>query len=291
MLNEKDKLKELFSEKLGNFEAPVNPELWSAVASKIGTSTLAASTGVSVLTKAIIGIAAAGVVGVATYFVLSSKEKETIKIETPSISKTGASPKIDKVEERTILPTIQKEKSVAHTSSTSTIEKENVLKTSSKVEQKDASKELMEFTPIPKKSVSETILPAKSEGKKELIQQPEIVLKKEINKEESIAILKEESTTLKLAEINQLSNVFSPDGDGINDELFITFEGELVDFNVVVMNDKNQAIYQSRDAYFRWNGIMMNGSPAPVGNYYYVITARDMNDNPINKYSRLAIFR
>lgn len=290
MLNEKDKLKELFSEKLGNFEAPVNPELWSAVASKIGTSTLAASTGVSALTKAIIGIAA-GVVGVATYFVLSSKEKETIKIETPSISKTEASLKIDKVEERTILPTIQKEKSVAHTSSTSTIEKENVLKTSSKVEQKDASKELMEFTPIPKKSVSETILPAKSEGKKELIQQPEIVLKKEINKEESIAILKEESTSLKLAEINQLSNVFSPDGDGINDELFITFEGELVDFNVVVMNDKNQAIYQSRDAYFRWNGIMMNGSPAPVGNYYYVITARDMNDNPINKYSRLAIFR
>lgn len=292
MLNEQDKLKELFSEKLGSFEAPVNPELWNAIASKIGTASAVTASGLSVLTKTIIGIAAAGVVGVGTYFIVQSSTNEEVRTEGKPISKVETITEKEVIETQPTSTDVVIEKEAQFKEQSTTVSPEN--RTQEK-EVNEASKEIVdvvEYTPIQKKELKE-IVPTTTpkEEKKELII-PSTPKKNvtPVKEHKEVATFKE-IPVVPSATIKQLSNVFSPDGDGVNDELFIDFTGELLDFSLIVMDEKNQTIYQSRDANFRWNGIMMNGNPAPVGNYYYVITARDLNGLPINKYSRLSIFR
>jgi gliding motility-associated-like protein len=91
--------------------------------------------------------------------------------------------------------------------------------------------------------------------------------------------------------IDHLPNVFSPDGDGINDELFIS-ASHIKDFQITVFDSKNNVVYQSNDVNFRWNGIdIKSGLPAPAGSYYYIITASDEQGNNINKFQHLTIKR
>ena len=82
----RDEIKELFSEKLGNYEAKVNPELWTNIASQIGaaTATTAASTGISFLTKWIIGASIASAVAVTTIIVVNNAD-EPITNEIPKV--------------------------------------------------------------------------------------------------------------------------------------------------------------------------------------------------------------
>jgi gliding motility-associated-like protein len=87
-----------------------------------------------------------------------------------------------------------------------------------------------------------------------------------------------------------LSNVFTPNGDGTNDYLFIQSEG-LLDFSVVVLNQKNQIIYQSTDAKFSWDGKLASGEEAPAANYIYFVTAKSSNGKFIQQSSTLLIQR
>ena len=76
-----DKIKDLFSEKLGNFESSVRPEIWSNIASQIGATTTVAtvSTTVSLFTKTIIGLAVAATVGGFAYFAWNKETNQTNK--------------------------------------------------------------------------------------------------------------------------------------------------------------------------------------------------------------------
>lgn len=65
-------------------------------------------------------------------------------------------------------------------------------------------------------------------------------------------------------------NVFSPNGDGINDTWVITGLSYYPDCTVDVFNRSGQRIYRSIGYGTPWNGTL-NGSPLPVGTYYYVI--------------------
>ena len=70
-----DNIKDLFSEKLGNFEAPVKPELWSGISSQIGaTAAQSASGGMTVLTKTLIGLGIVAATVVTAVIVSSSEE-------------------------------------------------------------------------------------------------------------------------------------------------------------------------------------------------------------------------
>ena len=71
----------------------------------------------------------------------------------------------------------------------------------------------------------------------------------------------------------QAPNVFSPNGDGINDTWHIP---GLIDYprNVVEIFDRyGRSVYRSFGYQKQWDGTV-NGSPLPVGTYYYVIDVR-----------------
>ena len=69
----------------------------------------------------------------------------------------------------------------------------------------------------------------------------------------------------------EVPNVFTPNGDGINDEFRVAFKS-IKEFHIWIYNRWGRLVYSSDDPGKGWDG-NINGRPASVGTYYYVINA------------------
>lgn len=69
----------------------------------------------------------------------------------------------------------------------------------------------------------------------------------------------------------QIPNVFSPNGDGLNDYFTIPFVGK--EYEIVIHNRWGQELFRSQSDRIIWDGRTMSGTIAPEGTYYYVLTA------------------
>jgi len=67
-------------------------------------------------------------------------------------------------------------------------------------------------------------------------------------------------------------NVFTPNGDGINDEFRVAYKS-IVEFNCWVFNRWGQEVYHWTDPQKGWDGTV-KGKPASEGAYFYVIRAK-----------------
>ena len=67
-------------------------------------------------------------------------------------------------------------------------------------------------------------------------------------------------------------NVFTPNGDGINDELIISYEN-IEEFNGFIANRWGEILYEWTSIDLGWNGRTKGGAPVPEGTYFYVISA------------------
>jgi len=81
-----------------------------------------------------------------------------------------------------------------------------------------------------------------------------------------------DSITIKVVESRlEVPRVFTPNGDGINDEFRVAYKS-LVEFRCWVFNRWQQKIYYWTDPQKGWDG-KINGRPATEGAYFYVIEA------------------
>ena len=73
-------------------------------------------------------------------------------------------------------------------------------------------------------------------------------------------------------------NVFTPNGDGVNDEFRVAFKS-LATYSCQIFNRWGRLVYKSTDPGKGWDGTI-NGKPAAPGAYYYVIqaTGTDVDD-------------
>lgn len=69
-------------------------------------------------------------------------------------------------------------------------------------------------------------------------------------------------------------NVFSPNGDGINDTWNIKYLDSYPGATIDVYNRYGQAVYHSVGYAVSWDGTY-HGSPLPVGTYYYIINPKN----------------
>lgn len=77
-----------------------------------------------------------------------------------------------------------------------------------------------------------------------------------------------------------VTNVFSPNGDGINDRWHLPFLDNFSDCRVQVFNRNGQLVFSSVGYAQPWDGTIA-GRPAPVGTYYYIIDLRN-GERPIS---------
>jgi gliding motility-associated-like protein len=287
-MEDKDFIKELFKEKLGELEAPVKPDMWANISSQIGVAgTSVATTGLSILSKTIIGLSIAASVGVSAYLVINKttsnqKEESTEKIVQQDV--TTSDETTDSIKQNNTETSDKKSNIKSNQNELPPIENQEVISNRMDVVQTNDHIDVY-LTDIKKEEEKEIIAPVK------VFKLP-VDKKKEENRVDKTSPSEESNNPIKTDENYSmvLSNVFTPNGDGVHDVFEVKAEG-LTDFNVVVLDQNSKIIFQSQDPLFQWNGELMDGSQALVGAYLFYITARDRQGELVTKSSRLYIQR
>ncbi len=290
----KDNIKDFFSEKLGNYEAKVNPKLWGKVASQIGTTATVVGTGASVLTKWLIGLSISAVAITAATVVFNSSEvvtnepvaeileikEEKLFVEAPIKKETQV------LTDKNVVSTASVNEPVKTTIQPGSTRNKIVNPQVNQIDlSTPASEEQNDVIAIANEIVN-TTAPKRSE---------EAAVKSEEGKETNALdinpIIEQASESLEPTfSITQYTNVFSPNGDRINDVFSLKSEG-ISDFYLIVINDRGESVFKSDDSNFEWNGRDLRSEPVPDGNYVYMLSGKDKDGNPIAQTRSLTILR
>jgi gliding motility-associated-like protein len=364
-LSDKDEIKELFQRELGNYEAKVDPSIWSGIQSGLSSTTAAAASSMSLIAKITIAAATSAVIGIGAYFIFNdqptstekelTKEKEIVEEKnSEEITETAKQSisKMDSVTSNETIPftdsnpndhlVVERNKNTDVSDSDSLVgervEDKNLSFKDNTIDQSDniAAENLSaEPTSEDNKGSNESSQLQLEDEKTVLALQPFIErqenqrIKFGIEQKNISAVYWDfgdgnisknfspehfydrsgeyvvkvigmngnneirKTLTVKVeveGEILNLPNVFTPNRDGQNDYFFIESKG-LVDFQITIMNTRQEVVFQSNDPSFKWNGLLRDGTFAPNGNYVYIVIASDKAGNTINKYQRLSISR
>jgi hypothetical protein len=295
-VSQEDKIKDLFADKLGNLETPVNPQLWSAIASQVGTTTAASTaTGLSTVAKIFIGVAAAGVVATAGFLLTNTSESASIQ-PTTAQSTFVANNEQTTPNEDVNTTTISTEPKSNSSVEVTEVAKENhpVVKTTSlpamvpsTVPAETAPVEIIApFTNLPEvnmtgKSVKNVVVNPDAAKENTVIEPKAHNVPHKIDPVPSV-----QPEIVPSFEITVLPNVYFLNASGY---FSIEHTGECSDFLFTLLNDKNQPVYTSTNVDFQWRGTDKFGDTVAPGEYIYIITAKDKSGESINKYSRLTV--
>ncbi len=310
-MSKEDKIKELFAEKLGAHEAPVNPELWNAIASQIGTAATVTSTGLSVVAKAIIGISAASVIAVGTYFLTRNTEEQPNQHKTQLVAEDevkgeeyeDANTEDANTEEA---KTGEEERISSPADATTTFNGETPDR-----ENPENAGTIENVEPLrgnegkPEGAVRsnpQTIVPPFTAeptpnlvGERTVNSSPAQVNSGAVKKGETAESRKEERTdkaepvfeeVQPSFEITKLPNVYVLNASGY---FSIGYKGEYNDFQFTIMDSRNNLVFSSNQPDFEWRGTDMSGNQVEPGKYIYIVTAKDKDGRPVNKYSTLTV--
>ncbi|MDX2359528.1 MAG: gliding motility-associated C-terminal domain-containing protein [Crocinitomicaceae bacterium] len=285
-MSDKDYIKDIFSEKLGDYKAKVNPELWNGIASQIGTAGATAATGITVFTKWMIGLGIASVVAVGVYFATipgedpANNEGQVAQSETVNEEPTrnDVTPSVEDIQNNEVInegltPDVLPQDLTDDSATNIVVEIIEDLEVEL-IPLREEEEDPNDASPSEEETIIDVV-------KIEAIEEetlPEEIPAEEPEVEEAVYSL------------GALPNVFTPNGDGRNDIFKIESEN-LTEFSIFILNDRNQTVYESTDPNFEWNGTI-NGMPAEEGRYVYCITAKEFasSDKP-KRFSPLVIKR
>lgn len=292
-MKDKDYIKDLFSEKLSNHEVPVRSDLWSGIQSQIGsTAATATAKGVSLVTKIVAGLSAVAVVtGTIVWF---SSDADTIKNANKEKARVASEKeKVESIQEfkneEGAIP--KNEQSVSIIVPDAFINKQNNKETPDNKITNELSMEVPRSGNIyqsPESVIAEPLKENKTITPVFKVEENPVKTGTKTN-EGSEDVLDVEKTAPGRVEEWAKTNIFSPNNDGINDSFFLK-TNNLKEFSITILNEKNQIVFQSQDAGFKWDGIdVRTGEMVPAGNYGYVIFATDLNGNPIKIFNTLNV--
>ena len=90
---------------------------------------------------------------------------------------------------------------------------------------------------------------------------------------------------------NEISNVFSPNDDGINDYFNFLENHALVEFYAIIFNRFGKKIFESNDPGMNWDGKNMNGKIVEEGVYFYILTGSGLTGNEYYRKGFINLFR
>jgi gliding motility-associated-like protein len=79
-------------------------------------------------------------------------------------------------------------------------------------------------------------------------------------------------STILVIEKCEITNVITPNGDGINDFFVTSYAKIYDDVNITILNRWGKVVYEGSNYQNQWNGLNSNGSKLNNGTYYYFIT-------------------
>ena len=87
-------------------------------------------------------------------------------------------------------------------------------------------------------------------------------------------------------------NIFSPNGDGLNDVFTFTFKSKSIsDFECIIINRWGVQVGEFNDITAGWDGTDANGNPCPDGVYFYVYNAKADNGEKLEGQGTIQIVR
>lgn len=260
-MTEKDQIKELFAKGLQDHQVQVDPALWSSISSSIVTG--AAKTGLGLLAKTLIGVAASAVVAGAVYLSLEQDKPAPKKQEGKTLQEAKKP-----IESKEVIitkptkPTIQ----TLHYDPLPIGCFPIIDDTEFGIPDFDAqpysgtNAEVQAFT----SAIEPQNVPVVNPTQGQLVQQ--------IATPSQIAPI-QEAQAKKTTPIS-LPNIFTPNGDGQNEALQINWDrAEVQDFSIVVLDAQNKVVFKSSDPEFSWNGTDLGEEKLPRGNYIYFVSA------------------
>ena len=260
-MTEKDQIKELFAKGLQDHQVQVDPALWSSISSSIGTG--AAKTGLGLLAKTLIGVAASAVVAGAVYLSLEQDKPAPKKQEGKTLQEAKKP-----IESKEVIITKPTKPSIQ------TLHYDPlpigcfpiIDDTEFGIPDFDAqpssgtNAEVQAFT----SAIEPQNVPVVNPTQGQLVQQ--------IATPSQIAPI-QEAQAKKTTPIS-LPNIFTPNGDGQNEALQINWDrAEVQDFSIVVLDAQNKVVFKSSDPEFSWNGTDLGEEKLPRGNYIYFVSA------------------
>ena len=278
-----DTIKELFKEKLGDFEANVRPEIWSSISSQLVSSPAVGTFATSILTKGAVALSIVAAVTAVIYF---------------SSNQTGPSSKALKKTDSKSLTATETLKEQAQKTETSSVKAPVQLDKDQPFIKEFITGDVGLDNTLPQEKVNNRIEAVPGFQDASISQTPLDNTTVVRDNTKTITVVKpfvtEVSTNLNEGSIQtyilELPNVFTPNNDGINDILIVNTEG-LTEFSLVVLDQRNKIIYTTQDSAISWDGLGLSGDPVLSGNYVYFITARDATGNLVTKHSVLRIER
>lgn len=302
---EKDSFEKLLKERLGNHEMPVNSSLWNSVASQAGLSV--GGTGLGIGAWLGISLSVVAITSTVLYFTLIKQDHPSTKTiikeqkTTPLDSKKaiegneneeGHRPPIQGKEIELNSPKafsgiISNPKVVPAEDQNTIVSnfQSNSEKRSTEVDI-SATTAFQSISTISQNVPFNDILPAIGSL---VIEEKSIVTTKPITNE--IINPNTEGSLNSLEQDNFiLPNTFTPNGDGLNDELTLSLNG-LSDISFVILDKNNKVIFSSNQSKIVWDGTQQNGDPIPSGTYHYFFTGKDHHGVWVNKQSSLTIVR
>ncbi len=295
----KDNIKELFSKKLGNYEAKVNPELWAKISTQVavGASTTVA-TGLSLFAKVAIGIGVSAA-AITTVVMLSNSGEEVVskkqiievRKSTPNANTVQAK-KVTKAQtQETVKSTELRSVRKDLTNTTSNVTVGSIPVTATLTTQGSEQTQTLEL-PITGMSTRQAA------SLNDEISEPQIVegvsyigMTNYGGAPTNDSEIPSEVIAPRAEAVKRYVNVFTPNGDKKNDYFFLESEG-LTDFSIVVFDPAGEIAFQSNNPDFKWDGRdIRTGEIVQSGTYMYMVSAYDSEGNPYPIYERLTVNR
>lgn len=86
-------------------------------------------------------------------------------------------------------------------------------------------------------------------------------------------------------------NVFTPNGDGLNDGWFVTLDRPLF-FDVVIYNRWGRIVYESNDYLSLWDGFhYKSGKPCSEGTYFFILRGLDFEGREFEETGTITLIR
>ena len=260
-MTEKDQIKELFAKGLQDHQVQVDPALWSSISSSIGTG--AAKTGLGLLAKTLIGVAASAVVAGAVYLSLEQDKPAPKKQEGKTLQE--AKKPIESKEVIITKPTKPTIQTLYY----------DPLPIGCFPIIDDTEFGIPDFDAQPYSGTNteaQAFTSAIEPHAVPVVNPTQGLLVQQIATPSQIAPI-QEAQAKKTTPIS-LPNIFTPNGDGQNEALQINWNrAEVQDFSIVVLDAQNKVVFKSSDPEFSWNGTDLGEEKLPRGNYIYFVSA------------------